>query len=182
VHSKAPMEKVLEIVRSADVVLVMNKPAVVRRDNVRLELEEAIKYGIPIVGNDPPAREGATRGSQYLAELGVPIVAWRRDSIVAAIRDQVALAKSRRVRAATPAEEEAFEPLEEAALEAKEHLTPEQLEEVRPDDKIVEAPFMPTQTVLPKDSIFRDGQSDTITVSASPPEPPRSFFSRLFKH
>jgi hypothetical protein len=185
IDGKAPMEQILEIVRTSDVVLVINTPVVGNSDNVLKELEEAVKYGIPIIAVTPKGK----RPSQHpFIERHAKRAAWIGNSIVAAIRDEVK--KARRLKAATVTEEvtltadNAYETVEEAAEEV--HLSPAELEEVRGEDEIMEAPHQPTQIDLPKDVILKDGpdlsSSGSGPASSGQAQSPssRSFISRLF--
>jgi hypothetical protein len=177
------MEQILEIVRTSDVVVVINTPVVGNSDNVLSELEEAVKCGIPIIAVTPKGK----RPSQHpFIEQHARKAAWIGNSIVAAIRDEVR--KARRLKAATVTEEvtltadNAYETVEEAAEGV--HLNPIELEEVRGEDEIMETPFQPhAQTEHPKDAVVKDKQA-AIPVPVPIPTPPRSWFRfpRIFKH
>jgi TIR domain len=60
-----PMDRVLEKLRTADVVLVVNTRAVGASPNVKRELEEAVERDIPIIAVRPHAKHRVRRLSRY---------------------------------------------------------------------------------------------------------------------
>jgi hypothetical protein len=172
IDGEAPMQQVLATLRTSDVVIVINTPALANRPNVLAELEEAERLDIPIIAVTPRGKKGSRHEIIERARR----VSWTGKSIAAAIKEEVDRSPILRFTASEliSTEEDAFEPIEEAALDAT--LTPEELEEVRGED---EAPFQPPRPLVPKDVAFGGRQDDPAPV---PPETlPHYWLNRIIK-
>jgi hypothetical protein len=174
VNGEEPMGQILEILRTADVLLVIDTPVLENSDNVQQELEEAVAHRIPIIAVTPKGRRG---GKHPIIEKHARRAAWMGNSIVAAIREEVA--KSRPLRPTisrgevAPAVEDAYETVEAAAPEARANLTltPEALEEVLGEDEITEARHQHTHQKSYKDAMLK-GEPDNTHVPLSPRQRP----------
>jgi hypothetical protein len=172
IDGEAPMQQVLATLRTSDVVIVINTPALANRPNVLAELKEAEQLDIPIIAVTPRGRNGSRHEIIERARKAP----WIGRSIAAAIKEAVDQSRILRLTASeiTPTEEDAFELIEEAALEAP--LTPEEVEEVRGED---EAPYQPTRSPSPRDVIFGGRQDDPTPVP--PPTLARYWLNRIIK-
>lgn len=175
IDGEAPMQQVLATLRTSDVVIAINTPALGNRPNVLRELEEAEKLDIPIIAVTPRGKKGSRHEIIERARKAP----WIGKSIAAAIKEEVDRSRPLRLTASeiTPTEEAAFESIEEAAVDAKESLTPEELAEVRGEDEIMETPYQLTQTASPKDVILAGKRDDPLPVQT----PPRYWISRILK-
>ena len=79
-------DEILVLLRSADVVLTINTPAITRSKAVREELTEAENCGIPIIAISLPKRRGRGRSSLFGPVQRAEKADWSTRSIVAAIR------------------------------------------------------------------------------------------------
>jgi hypothetical protein len=77
-------DDIVQILKKADVVLVIDTPVVVNSPAVQDELKEAKNNGIPIIAIAPPARN--KRLSQLPLLQDAPRARWRTKSIVETVR------------------------------------------------------------------------------------------------
>ncbi len=170
-------EQILAVLRTADVVLVVNTPVVSRSSYVQEELNEAEKYGIPIIAINPPKRHGSMSGSQFPAILKARKALWTTKSIVEAIREETKT--RRRIEAVSPkfATEVPYESVSDARSE-EEPLSPAEFAEVRGDDEQSTGDVAPAplpQGESPKDVLFQPKEDfSALPISR------RSWFAKLF--
>jgi sugar phosphate isomerase/epimerase len=124
-------DEILGLLRTADVVLIINTPVITNSAPVQDELREAERLGIPIIAIAPPKRHGKTKTSQAAAIQRAHTAHWTTKSIVDAIRRVVR--EKPAAAAATLAVDATYELVGSAATEVP--LSQAEVTEVRGDDE-----------------------------------------------
>jgi hypothetical protein len=173
-EQEAVKERILSVLRTADVVLVVNTSAVSKSDFVKSELSEAEKCGIPIIAINTPKRLGPRNRSQHEAILRARKAQWTTKSIVETIKE--AVKANRRTDAASSrfAAEAYYAPLAEVIAEEA-PLTEDEILQLSEDDVIENASPVHLQAERPRDVVFKE--REILQPLASPR---RSWLAKLF--